>query len=563
MDESSEASEHEEELTETPEPQEKADMLRAGLAAISNDIRELKQDLRHQLSTFKDELKKEVLEALNDRGVYLRAEESEICHTLGKPSESGFQKVIMKLVSRKTKIRTMINAKKLKGTGIYINEHLTKRNADIAKTARDLRKRNKMEATWTRDCKIFIKTNEGKVSIVKDRRVAEVGLLLLSQEKENPGRVAEVGLLLLSQGKENPGRVAEVGLLLLSQGKENPGSVAEVGLLLLSQEKENPGRVAEVGLLLLSQGKENPGRVAEVGLLLLSQGKENPGSVAEPGKGNPGRVAEVGLLLLSQGKENPGRVAEVGLLLLSQGKQNPGSVAEVGLLLLSQEKESPGRVAEVGLLLLSQGKENPGRVAEVGLLLLSQGKQNPGSVAEVGLLLLSQEKENPGRVAEVGLLLLSQGKENPGMHAAFSGRTVRRKVKQAGVWQTKTVPVPDAVLDYNRSMGGVDVSDALIGYYSVLHKTMKWYKTFFYPFLDIVVVNSFLLHKELYKMKSDPSRTKPQKTFREQLAAEMLEYAEGSAPPHHHHSHAGPCFMGKMSVSGRTAGTAMMLAKRG
>ncbi|KAF3861155.1 hypothetical protein F7725_001410 [Dissostichus mawsoni] len=89
-------------------------------------------------------------------------------------------------------------------------------------------------------------------------------------------------------------------------------------------------------------------------------------------------------------------------------------------------------------------------------------------------------------------------------------------------------------------MGGVDVSDALSRVLQRSPQTMKWYKTFFYPFLDIVVVNSFLLHKELYKMKSDPSRTKPQKTFREQLAAEMLEYAEGSAPPHHHHSHAGP-----------------------
>ncbi|CAL8300472.1 unnamed protein product [Boreogadus saida] len=46
------------------------------------------------------------------------------------------------------------------------------------------------------------------------------------------------------------------------------------------------------------------------------------------------------------------------------------------------------------------------------------------------------------------------------------------------------------------------------------------------------VVNSFLLQKELYKIRNDPTMRKPhsQKTFREQLAAEMLGFAEGSVP---------------------------------
>uniref|UniRef100_A0A667ZB56 PiggyBac transposable element-derived protein domain-containing protein n=1 Tax=Myripristis murdjan TaxID=586833 RepID=A0A667ZB56_9TELE len=120
------------------------------------------------------------------------------------------------------------------------------------------------------------------------------------------------------------------------------------------------------------------------------------------------------------------------------------------------------------------------------------------------------------------------------VHEAFTGQTVRRRVKEAGVWQVKHLPVPDAVVDYNRNMGGVDLSDALIGYYSVLHKTMKWYKTFFYHFVDIAVVNSFLLHKELLKLRN-PTQTKPhtQKTFREQLLKEMLEFAESSAATPH------------------------------
>lgn len=108
---------------------------------------------------------------------------------------------------------------------------------------------------------------------------------------------------------------------------------------------------------------------------------------------------------------------------------------------------------------------------------------------------------------------------------------VRRKVKKAGVWNNKFLPIPDSIVDYNCNMGGVDLSDALVSFYSIHHKTMKWYKTFFFHFVDIAAVNSYLLHKELFKLRSDPTQTKPftRKAFKEQLAQEMLELAEGSA----------------------------------
>ncbi|KAL7395368.1 hypothetical protein ABVT39_015182 [Epinephelus coioides] len=52
------------------------------------------------------------------------------------------------------------------------------------------------------------------------------------------------------------------------------------------------------------------------------------------------------------------------------------------------------------------------------------------------------------------------------IHRAFDGATVKRRMKsQDGSWITTSVPCPTPVVEYNKHMGGVDLSDQLIQYY--------------------------------------------------------------------------------------------------
>lgn len=66
------------------------------------------------------------------------------------------------------------------------------------------------------------------------------------------------------------------------------------------------------------------------------------------------------------------------------------------------------------------------------------------------------------------------------MYEAFSGKKVTRCPRIMRGSSTRQIPIPEAVKDCNKHMGGVDLSDALIRYYNVLYKKTKWYNTFFF-----------------------------------------------------------------------------------
>ena len=65
--------------------------------------------------------------------------------------------------------------------------------------------------------------------------------------------------------------------------------------------------------------------------------------------------------------------------------------------------------------------------------------------------------------------------------------------------QTKSKP--KEVSEYNLNMAGIDRSDQLTSYYSCPRKSIRWYKKVMFHLVDITVVNSFLLYREITKSK--------------------------------------------------------------
>ncbi|KAH3751614.1 hypothetical protein DPMN_186182 [Dreissena polymorpha] len=69
-------------------------------------------------------------------GLKLESKDVDVAHRLGKYAPNKNRPVIVKFVRQQTKIDIMQRAKLLKGTGVFINEDLTKINAEVLSSLR-------------------------------------------------------------------------------------------------------------------------------------------------------------------------------------------------------------------------------------------------------------------------------------------------------------------------------------------------------------------------------------------------------------------------------------------
>lgn len=104
---------------------------------------------------------------------------------------------------------------------------------------------------------------------------------------------------------------------------------------------------------------------------------------------------------------------------------------------------------------------------------------------------------------------LTSWKDNKTIHIASTAAgaepltTVKRYFRKEHV--TKTIPCPQSVKLYNKTMGGVDRSDQNVSTYPTSIRGKKWYYPIFLHLLDLTLVNSWILFRLICSAKGENS----------------------------------------------------------
>lgn len=82
------------------------------------------------------------------------------------------------------------------------------------------------------------------------------------------------------------------------------------------------------------------------------------------------------------------------------------------------------------------------------------------------------------------------------------------------------IPCPSCICDYNRYMGGVDLADQQLSYYSLTQRrTIKWWKKVFWRLIDIAIINSWIV----FRSNNSHSKIRSQRDFRLVLVGQLVQ----------------------------------------
>lgn len=112
---------------------------------------------------------------------------------------------------------------------------------------------------------------------------------------------------------------------------------------------------------------------------------------------------------------------------------------------------------------------------------------------------------------------------NVALLSTFVGEMPKSEMKRFDRKKREHVnlPCPAIVSVYNRHMGNVDLLDSNIGRFHIKMKSKKWYFRIFYHLVDLVVVNAWILHRQMCAQKGENAMN--QKAFRLDLAQTLCK----------------------------------------
>jgi len=82
----------------------------------------------------------------------------------------------------------------------------------------------------------------------------------------------------------------------------------------------------------------------------------------------------------------------------------------------------------------------------------------------------------------------------------------------------KSVVCPQIVTVYNKHMGGVDTLDSMMGLYRIHVRSKKYYLRIFFHFVDIAVVNAWILYRRVLKQTGSQVTVLPLLDFKSEVA---------------------------------------------